>query len=56
MKNTKPVKITRIYDSFEDIASDMGCAYNLDDEELSCMENLKITLIIEGDQEVFEDS
>ncbi len=42
-------KITRTYTSFEDIASDMNSAMENNDEEISCLKNLKITLTIEGD-------
>lgn len=55
MKKTRPLRVVRTYTDFESIASDMGCAYNNDDEEISLLDNLKITLIIEGDQEVFDD-
>jgi hypothetical protein len=50
------IKITRTYTDFERIASDMGCAYNNDDEEICLLENLKITLIVEGQREKYEDS
>lgn len=50
-----PIKVTRTYRDFESIASDMACAMERDDEELSIINFPKITLIVEGTVDVEDE-
>ena len=51
----KRVKVTRTFDNYDDFGVDADGVYSRNDEEVCCLNNLKITVTFEGDQEEDEE-
>jgi hypothetical protein len=51
----KKVKVTRTFDNIEDFGIDANGVWAKNDEEVCCLNNLRITVIFEGDQEEDEE-
>jgi hypothetical protein len=51
----KRVKVIRTFDNYEDFGIDANGVWANNDEEVCCLDNLKITVTFEGDQEEDEE-